>query len=272
MSIQSLPSREDIIESVRTRLEAGGVADAAADAATIANWAAKWPDDVERFIGEVVARRLAGESLGRIAGYKMFAGVAVSVVDGVFEPCTSTERLVEYAVAWASVHAPAARVLDVGTGVGNVLLASLQALPAARGVGVDCNGAAVAAARANAVRNGLSGRAEFVEGDVHELSLRGFDVVLSSLPWVPSRLLGALAPEARRDPIEALDGGADGLQHFRRLAPSLRQFLVRGGRAFLQAGYEQVAKVETLMRTVPVACVERLRDGYGIPCGVMVEV
>lgn len=92
----------------------------------------------------------------------------------------------------------------------------------ATGVGVDCKAAAVTLARRNALTHGLSSRCVFLEGDAHALSLVAFDLVFSTLPWVPTGQLDDLMPEVRLyDPIESLDGGVDGLDHFRRMAKSL---------------------------------------------------
>jgi release factor glutamine methyltransferase len=218
-----------------------------------------------------VQEREAHRSLARIAGFKHFHGLALRLDDAVYEPCASSERLLDHALAWLDDRPEPLRVLDLGTGAGNLLLAALRALPTATGIGIDCNPAAIALARENAATHGLGTRCEFVSGDAHTASLTGFDVIFSTLPWVPTSQLDNLRPEVGLyDPVDALDGGRDGLDHFRALAKSLRRMLTDGGSAFLQIGYERVSGARTLFERAGYAGVDVLRDAYGFPIGLKV--
>lgn len=222
---------------------------------------------VEAAIGEREARR----SIARIAGFKHFHGLPLQLDDDVYEPCASSERLLEHALAFASTRTEALRILDLGTGSGNLLVAALRAIPNATGVGVDCKSAAIALARRNAHAHGLSKRCVFLEGDAHALSLANFDLVLSTLPWVPTGQIDNLMPEVRLyDPIEALDGGMDGLDHFRQLARSLRRLLTPRGAAFIQVGYERLSHAHGIFAKAGHGGIEILRDGYGFPIALSV--
>ncbi len=225
---------------------------------------------LDELVEGAITEREARRSLARIAGFKHFNGLPLQLDDDVYEPCASSERLLEHALAFASTRTQALRILDLGTGSGNLLVAALRALPDAIGVGVDCKAAAVALARRNAHRHGISNRCVFLEGDAHALNLAEFDMVLSTLPWVPTGQLDDLMPEVRLyDPVESLDGGADGLDHFRRLAKSLHRLLRPQGAAFVQVGYERHAAAQALFARAGAVTV--LRDGYGFPMGLQVE-
>jgi release factor glutamine methyltransferase len=218
-----------------------------------------------------VQEREAHRSLARIAGFKHFHGLALRLDDAVYEPCASSERLLDHALACVDDHENPLRILDLGTGTGNLLLAALKAMPSATGIGIDRNPAAVSLARENAVAHQLDGRCEFVIGDAHKADLAGFDVILSTLPWVPTAKLNALRPEVRLyDPADALDGGRDGLDHFRALAKSLNRMLTSGGNAFLQIGYEHVNDARALFARAGHTDIDILRDGYGFPIGLRV--
>jgi release factor glutamine methyltransferase len=144
-------------------------------------------------------------------------------------------------------------------------------LPEATGVGVDCKAAAVALARRNAHTHGLSNRCVFLEGDAHLLNLADFDLVLSTLPWVPTSQLDDLMPEVRLyDPTESLDGGADGLDHFRQLARSLHRLLAPQGVALVQVGYERLPHARQVFNHAGYNDVEVLRDGYGFPMALSI--
>ena len=218
-----------------------------------------------------VQEREAHRSLARIAGFKHFHGLALRLDDAVYEPCVSSERLLEHALAWLEDRVEPLRVLDLGTGTGNLLLAALKALPSATGIGIDCNPTAIALARENAANHGLDARCAFLAGDAHTTDLVCFDVIFSTLPWVPTSQLDNLRPEVSLyDPVDALDGGRDGLDHFRALAKSLRRMLSDGGSAFLQIGYERVADARTLFDRAGYVGVDVLRDAYGFPIGLKV--
>jgi release factor glutamine methyltransferase len=218
-----------------------------------------------------VQEREAHRSLARIAGFKHFHGLALRLDDAVYEPCASSERLLDHALAWLDDRPEPLRVLDLGTGAGNLLLAALKARPTANGIGIDLNPAAIVLARENAATHGLAPRCAFLAGDAHTTDLTGFDVILSTLPWVPTSQLDNLRPEVSLyDPIDALDGGRDGLDHFRALAKSLRRMLTDGSSAFLQIGYERVSDARLLFARAGYQDIVVLRDAYGFPIGLKV--
>jgi len=263
-----------IVEAER-RLADAGIAEPHGEAVTLVQLAMAFhATNANRSLDELVegaiAEREARRSIARIAGFKHFHGLPIQLDDEVYEPCASSERLLDHALAFAATYSTQGlRILDLGTGTGNLLLASLAALPDATGVGVDCKGAAVTLARRNAHAHGLSNRCVFLEGDAHALSLTNFDLVLCTLPWVPTGQLDDLMPEVRLyDPVESLDGGADGLDHFRCLARSLCRLLAPSGAAFVQVGYERLQAAQLLFDRVGMATV--LRDGYGFPMGLQI--
>ncbi len=265
---------QPFIAEAERRLADAGILEPHGEAVTLVQLAmALHANNAHRSLDELVegaiAEREAHRSIARIAGFKHFRGLPLQLDDDVYEPCASSERLLEHALAFASTRSDALRILDLGTGSGNLMVAALRALPDATGVGVDCKAAAVALARRNAHAHGLSNRCVFLEGDAHALHLADFDVVLSTLPWVPTGKLDDLMPEVRLyDPIESLDGGADGLDHFRRLAKSLHRLLKPRGAAFVQVDYERHAAAQSVF--VRVGAVTVLRDGYGFPMGLCI--
>lgn len=266
---------EPFITAAERRLADAGIAEPRGEAVTLVQLAmtfhlSRTGQTLDELVEGAIQEREAHRSLARIAGFKHFHGLPLQLDDDVYEPCASSERLLDHALAWAAMQPDGLRVLDLGTGSGNLLLAALHVLTSATGVGVDCKAAAVALARRNALRHGLSDRCGFLEGDAHALSLAGFDLVFSTLPWVPTGQLDDLMPEVRLyDPVESLDGGADGLDHFRRLARALHRVLTPTGAAFVQVGYELLPAARTLFERTGEVTV--LRDGYGFPMGLQIK-
>ena len=191
-----------------------------------------------------VARRAAGEPIAYILGRRDFWTIALEVGPGVLVPRPDSETLIEAALAHFGAAGPAA-VLDLGTGPGTLLLAALDQWPRATGLGVDLSEAALAYARRNAERLGLSGRVEFRLGDWADGIEARFDLILCNPPYVEA---GAALPRdvADWEPAEALFAGADGLAEHRRLAPMLPRLLAAGGLACIEIGHGQAEAASAL--------------------------
>ncbi len=204
------------------------------------------PEAAARF-GAALRDRIAGRPMAHILGVRGFWTLDLAVSPATLIPRPDTEALVEAALdALPEAGAPL-RVLDLGTGTGALLLAVLAERPRAFGIGVDLVPAAAALAAANARRNGLAGRAAFLAGDWAEPLAGRFDLVLSNPPYIASREIAGLMPEvAQHEPASALDGGADGLDAYRRLAEALPGLLAPGGLAVLELGIGQRPAVEAL--------------------------
>ena len=196
-----------------------------------------------RRLDAALAERADGRSVGRIVGWRRFHDIRLAVRDDVLEPRDDTGALVELALSLlraACERRGEALLHDIGTGSGAVALALLAAEPRARAVASDVSDAALASAAANAERLGLSERIAFERADALASTIRGrFDLVVSNPPYVPSDEIATLAPEVRRDPVAALDGGTDGLDVYRRFATSLSGSLRPEGALALEIGAGQ---------------------------------
>ncbi|WP_448206041.1 peptide chain release factor N(5)-glutamine methyltransferase [Azospirillum sp. sgz302134] len=218
----------------------------------------------------LVERRAAHEPVGRILGHREFWTLNLALNSDTLEPRPDTETVVEAVLKAVPDPAAPLRLLDLGTGTGCILLALLAELPNATGLGVDLSPNAVAAATANAVRNGLNGRARFQAGNWGEGLDEAFDVVVSNPPYIPSADIATLAPEVREhDPRRALDGGADGLDAYRAIAAQLPGLLKPGGVTALEVGQGQAQDVAGLLADAGLAVDGIFRDLGGIDRCVM---
>ena len=210
-------------------------------------------DDVaaERFAA-LVARRAQREPVAYIIGRKEFRHITLAVDPRVLIPRPETELLVEV----GTTLAPAARVVDVGTGSGAVALALKDERPDLSVTATDVSEDALAVARANAERLELD--VSFVRTDLLEGMEGPFDAALVNLPYVET---GAeLAPEiARYEPARALYAGADGLDVIRRLVTMLDRISL----VALEVGANQAASVRTLLQRTGFPSIEVLRDLAG---------
>lgn len=206
-------------------------------------------------------RRSRREPVSRILGRKGFWKIMLQVTPDVLSPRPDTETVVQEALAHFDEHRRF-DVLDLGVGSGAILLAILAERPLARGLGTDVSDEALAVARDNAARLGLDGRMALLRGDWTEgMAPASFDLVVSNPPYIREGEIAELDPEVRdHDPHLALSGGADGLDHYRRLAPEVLRVLRPGGRFLLEIGHDQSEAVETLMRGAGAEEVRTVKD------------
>lgn len=195
-------------------------------------------------------RRIAGEPVARIIGHKEFWGLTLALSPATLVPRPDTETIVDAAIGLVRAGTLAAprRILDIGTGSGAILLALLSEFPQAYGVGCDIDADALATAAANARALGLASRTGFVRSDYAAPLAGPFDLVVSNPPYIPTGEIATLAVEVRaHDPRRALDGGADGLDAYRRIAPQAAALLAPGGAVLLEVGQGQAADVARLV-------------------------
>jgi release factor glutamine methyltransferase len=218
-------------------------------------------EEQARTLETYVGRRERREPVGRILGRQGFWKIMLKVTPAVLSPRSDTETVVDAALK-AFGEGRAFTVLDLGVGSGAILLAILAERPAARGLGVDVSEEALATARENAANLGLGGRAAFLRGDwAAGLEPGGFDLVVSNPPYIPTAEIEGLEPEVRdHEPRMALDGGPDGLDAYRALAPQIMAMLKPQGLFAVEIGYDQSKAVEALFREAGAVDVRTLQD------------
>lgn len=197
-----------------------------------------------------LARRLDGEPVHRIVGWREFYGMRLELSSQTLEPRPDTETLVDLVlpmVRQVAARDGGCRVLDLGTGTGAIALALLSQEPRAAAVVCDILPGALAAARRNADMLGITERIETVHSDWFEGVTGRFDVIVSNPPYIESSVIASLQKEVREhDPREALDGGPDGLDAYRAIAAGAARHLVDGGCVALEFGAGQLQDVEAV--------------------------
>jgi release factor glutamine methyltransferase len=214
---------------------------------------------------ELVARRAAREPYSRLAGRRQFWGLDFELSPDTLDPRPDSETLIEAALATLPNRQAPLRIVDFGTGSGCLLLALLSELPRATGLGIDILPGAAAMARRNAAALGLARRSLFVAASWGDAIAGLADVILANPPYICSAQISQLQPEvARHEPRAALDGGADGLDAYRRLAGETHRLLAPGGVAFFELGEGQKSAVAALMAAAGLSPAGARRDLAGI--------
>lgn len=278
LTLQAPISRAVALASVAKFLACRGIEDARRDARILLLAAAQIshadlllePDaplnsDFAATLSAYAERRAAREPVSRIIGARGFWTLDLLVAPEVLDPRADTETLVELALRnFYDRRNEPLTILDLGTGSGAILCALLSELPGARGVAVDRSAAACAAASKNFERCGLGDRVEILRGDWAEAICATFDLVVSNPPYIRTVEIEKLAPEVRlHDPAIALDGGADGLACYRRLARQIPRLLAPAGLSVLEVGAGQAEAVRRVLEENALAIVATAKDSGG---------
>ena len=212
-------------------------------------------------LADYLERRSRREPVSRILGRKGFWKIALKVTPHVLSPRPDTETVVD-TVLRDFPEGMAFTVLDMGVGSGAILLSILTDRPAARGLGTDISDEALAVARENAALLDLNNRAAFLRTSWADgLGDDSFDVVVSNPPYIASEEIDSLEPEVRdHDPRLALDGGPDGMEAYRGLAPEVLRVLKPGGLFAVEIGHTQGGAVGRLFTDAGAEGVSVVRD------------
>ncbi|MGL4728172.1 MAG: peptide chain release factor N(5)-glutamine methyltransferase, partial [Bosea sp. (in: a-proteobacteria)] len=222
----------------------------------------------------MLARRIAGEPVGRIIGHRDFWGISFQLSPDTLEPRPDSETLIEAALEALGPRKNAPlTILDLGTGTGCLLIALMSECASARGIGVDVSIGALRTARANAEAAGVGKRCHWIASDWDAALSVKADVILSNPPYIASSEVAGLAPAVRvHDPMRALDGGADGLVAYRRLGQALPHLLADEGLAVIELGIGQEAPVSDLSEAQGLTVVSCRKDLGGVPRALMLRL
>lgn len=258
----------DLARDGAARLSAAGIDNAAREARLLLAYASGLsaarlgvemdavaaPDTVQRFKA-ALTRRCAREPMSHITGRRLFFNHEFSVTPDVLDPRAETETLV-----LAALSRDFARVLDLGTGSGAILLSLLAERSGVVGTGTDISDAALAIARENAARLGLMERCHLMRSDWFGDVAGQFDLIVSNPPYIGEVEMPDLAPELSYEPRMALTDGGDGLSAYRAICAGVRAHLVANGWLMVEIGWKQGGDVAALFEQAGLVDVGLLPD------------
>jgi release factor glutamine methyltransferase len=286
MGRTSAVTLRDLVANAATRLRDAGLppTDAAFDAELLARTVLSWdratlltrihdapPEGFLERYESLVTRREHREPAAQVIGFREFWGRPFRVTRDVLVPRPETELIVEEALrrfpGALTASGERVRLADIGTGSGCLAISLALAWPAVDVTATDISEAALAVAKANALRHGVSTRIQFVRTDLFDGLTAGFHLVVANPPYVQNGDRPALSPEVRDyEPAEALFGGEDGLEVIRRLLDGMADALHPQGVALMEFGAGQDDIVADSVSGRPRLRLERLvNDLKGIP-------
>jgi release factor glutamine methyltransferase len=222
--------------------------------------------EIERApLRDLIRRRGTGIPLQHLLGTVEFCGRTFNSDNRALIPRPETEQLVERALTYTNLGCKSSSILDVATGSGIISLTLALEYPSAMIVATDISSEALSLARENASLLGVD-RIIFHEADLIPASLEkeSFDLITANLPYIPSAEIPTLSREVQHDPLLALDGGADGLDLVRRLAPLAYDRLNAGGHLLLEIGIGQSEEVKTCLAEHNYRDITPLSDYQGV--------
>ena len=204
--------------------------------------------DQAGYLNGLIDRRIAGESIGRIAGKKEFYGLPFSLSEEVLEPRADTEILVDEVLNdYRMRDNRPVKILEMGTGSGAIIVSLLANIPHAQAIASDISDEALNIALKNARNNQVCDRVGFIKSDWSKGIGEFFDVIVSNPPYIRSAIVETLASEVKNhDPLLALDGGEEGLDAYQSIFTRCSSKLNKNGKLYLEIGYDQAESVVDL--------------------------
>lgn len=216
-------------------------------------------EDAKRYL-QMISERAEHVPLQYLTNQQEFMGLSFYVDKNVLIPRQDTEILVEEIMR--DGH-DGKRLLEIGTGSGCIVLSLLYYGNGCEGTATDISESALKVAEKNAGRLGIN--VKLIRTDLAADVPGVYDIIVSNPPYIVSNVIPTLMPEVRDyEPMMALDGGADGLEYYRRILEETRELLVPGGKYYFEIGYDQGDAVKTILENHGCRDVHIVKDYAGL--------
>ncbi len=208
----------------------------------------------------LIKKRKSGEPLQYITGKSSFMGLTLRIDKRSLIPRPETEEMTEEILSQFREES-GLKVLDLGTGSGAIAIALAKFLIEPQVTAVDKSPEVLELARKNATLNDSSEYIKFHESDWFSEVTESYDLIVSNPPYVASTEIEKLSAKIKRhEPIEALDGGKDGLGEIKQILDKVPDYLTDNGAIFLEIGYNQGENVKKLATECNLADITLITD------------
>jgi release factor glutamine methyltransferase len=196
-----------------------------------------------------ITRRAKREPTAYITGNKHFMSLNFKVTQDVLIPRPETELLIENAIELSKAYNGNITVLDIGTGSGAIAVSLAKFIDNAEIYATDSSKKALEVAALNAKRHGVEGKIKFIETDLFPKENLKFDIIISNPPYIKTSDISGLQPEIKDfEPVAALDGGADGLDFYRKIMEKASEYIKENGSILLEIGADQSKDVVGIIK------------------------
>lgn len=211
-------------------------------------------EDEEKLFDKFINERLNNRPIAYIVGNREFMGLDFYVQEGVLIPRPDTEVLVEEVIELAKNKGPI-NILDIGTGSGAITVSLAKYLENAKVTSVDISDIALEIGKKNAISNNVDDKITFIKSDLFTNIDKDvkFDIIVSNPPYIKKEVIETLDKQVKDfEPYNALEGGIDGLDFYRKITSQGKDYLKKGGILAYEVGHDQSEDVSKLME----------KDGY----------
>lgn len=212
----------------------------------------------------LIARRMAGEPIAYILGYREFYGLRLKVTPDTLIPRPDTETLVEAALEKIEPNLPLS-ICDLGTGTGAIALAIAKHRPLAHVTALDFSEGALAVAQENAQQLTIANVTFLKSNWLSHLSQQRFDMIVSNPPYIEAEDAHLTQGDLRFEPRSALASGKDGLKDIRAIVAQAPAYLAHNGWLMFEHGYNQAQAVADLLTLAGFSHVQTMHDLAGHP-------
>lgn len=201
----------------------------------------------EKMLCARIERRILREPVSHITGVQEFWSLEFEVNERVLTPRPETEILIEQCLKVLPKISPPVRILDLGTGSGILSIVLAKEIPQSQIMAIEKS--VLEVARRNALRHAVIDQICFVSGDLMKMDWQGpYHLIVSNPPYIESESLLKCMPEVQQyEPVQALDGGRDGLDYYRFIVPMAWEKLEENGLLILEIGHTQAQAVVALI-------------------------
>ena len=212
---------------------------------------------------ELIVRRSKSEPLQYIIGSVEFYGMDFKVNPSVLIPRPETEVLIEKVIESVNNKEPL-KILDIGTGSGNIAIVLAKNLPNAKITAIDISEIAINTAKENAELHNINGQVHFIISgimDYKDSESNKFDIIVSNPPYVSAENYSELESELKdHEPEVALTDNSDGLEFYRTISKKAGSLLTNNGKIFFEVGIGQAGEVKNILSERGFSKIEIFKD------------
>lgn len=199
-----------------------------------------------------------------ITGSTEFMGLKFSVNKNVLIPRQETECLIEHVLKILKYLKKPVKILDVGTGSGNIAVSIANYSTNSHISAIDISKEAIKIAKKNASLNNVTKKIEFIQSDIFgsisKLKYKKYDLIISNPPYIKTEEIKTLQREIHNEPVIALDGGKDGLAFYKRIIPESKKYLNKRGYLIFEIGYHHSEPIKEIMKINGYKRIKILKD------------
>ncbi len=201
--------------------------------------------EISKFKG-LIKRRYLNEPVAYILCEKEFWSKKFKLDKSTLIPRPETELMVEQLVK--IYKSKRISILDIGTGSGCIIISLLSELKKSKGIAVDISAKCLLIAKKNALLHNVNDRIKFYKKSSDDFYDKKFDLIVSNPPYISTNDLRNLAEDIRKyEPLDALDGGKDGLDVIKKVIYKAKYTLKLNGKLALEIGKGQYKKVSNIL-------------------------